>query len=372
MSVADRTIDTLLTDFLHSFLHHASSLLRRLLPRYPLFQMAAPAAGSSQAHLLPIPTDSEVAPLPHGCITASSNGSVNLETTASQLEEVRQAARLALTGGVSHPTAHRMSSVDGLVQLLLEATPLPMELALIISEYRLLHSHTPLWVSPMVGPRHWDSKQFSTFDADQGNPLAAVLRDGWTVRDVIGHGGNYANGVQFVYGPAHPVDSANLSYWQLSALNQFIVSREASGNHHQPTRTVFNLSEDEYITRLVYHVGQFADQVQFHTTLGRMFAVGRSAGGTRYEITAPEGSALVGLNGLVGGHLHGLSAIFASHQRHRRLTAAELQGVAASPAPESPSDDDEEQKEFLSGNAGDQVVEAEMIEGLDEGDADDA
>lgn len=150
----------------------------------------------------PRPLDSEVAPLPPHCVKVIAGGSEvenhNLKTTAAQLAETCQAARATLTGDASHPAAAKLSSVDSFVRVLLDATPLPVELALLVSDYRLFHSPSPLWVSPSMGPRHPDSRAFSTFDSPTGKPLAAVLRDGWCVRQVNGVGGQYANGIQSV------------------------------------------------------------------------------------------------------------------------------------------------------------------------------
>lgn len=123
---------------------------------------------------------------------------------------------------------------------------------------------------------------------------------------------------------------------------RFLVSRPAAGTHHHPSRFAFRLVEDEYLTRFAYHAGQWADHLELGTNLGRVFHIGSSRGGTRHEVTAPAGSALIGFHGTVGGHLHALSGVFAAVERHRRLTPAERQGQREpEPSPDALEDSDD-------------------------------
>lgn len=88
--------------------------------------------------------------------------------------------------------------------------------------------------------------------------------------------------------------------------NTDTLTEKVCGQHDSPhTTTTVELGEGEYIVSCLVHIGVVLDQLSFETSKGNKYTFGGS-GGTPRAIAIPEGMAVVGLFGGVGGHIHTL------------------------------------------------------------------
>jgi len=215
-------------------------------------------------------------------------------------------------------------------QTLLDALPsLPADLIDVVQSFEQ-RAQLPLQLSDAYGRSHWDSRPFHTLDVRS----TALLLSGWTLRRIVGFGGEFVNGVQLVLGPPHapaltqgaaagaaaaaapapPAAAASASAAADSAACSalgYVCSVEQWGRHHFPVRSVFDLSEGECVTSVSYWFGDWGNSLRFVTSLGRQWRIGSSDGGAPVTFAAPPGHALVGMHGATGGHMHALGVLWA-------------------------------------------------------------
>jgi hypothetical protein len=85
-----------------------------------------------------------------------------------------------------------------------------------------------------------------------------------------------------------------------------MLTEKVCGQHDSPhITTTIKFGEGEYIVGCLVHIGVVLDQLSFETSKGNRHTFGGS-GGTPTPIAIPEGMAVVGLFGGVGGHIHTL------------------------------------------------------------------
>jgi hypothetical protein len=75
------------------------------------------------------------------------------------------------------------------------------------------------------------------------------------------------------------------------------------------TKTELKLKADEYFVHISGRAGNFLDHITLRTNKGQSIDVG-GEGGSPFDLNIPEGSAVIGFQGGIGGHLHNISAIF--------------------------------------------------------------
>ncbi len=227
----------------------------------------------------------------------------------------QQAPELVTFGRTVTLPTHRPAPIyTPLRQLLLDSMPtLPADLIDLVGEYTL-QLHLPLFLTPQVGRRYWDSIPFCTID---GNGVA-LLQGGFAVRQIIGWGGRFANGVGLVLGPARVTISEDAN---LDGSRGFITYKSKFGRHNEPHQSNFILHADEFVVCVEFFAGEFGDSLRFRTSEGRIFRIGSSDGGQRIAMHAPPDTALVGLMGNVGGHMHSIGCAWASTTAHRQQTA---------------------------------------------------
>lgn len=282
--------------------------------------MASAAIPSSSS----LTADSHVVSLPLHCTrTFDQNSQVEVKPPSGfdRLNAIKERVQRAVGAEVEQATDQ-----TPFTRILLAVTPLPVDLIHLIAEYRLSH-HLPIWVSPSIGQKRSESDSFHSFDMADGDPLRSVLQDGWCVRAVVGLydiGG--CCGARFVYGPAHlPLSDEDIEQRRncLSAWDD-----QSSGRDH-PIGWTFCLHDDEYLQRLViWSNGAAVQKIQFTTSLGRAFVIGRSSAGNKSEIMPPPNTAIIALTGHRGtnAHLHRIAAVFMATVRHPRITTSLLLG----------------------------------------------
>lgn len=330
----------------------------------PSSSSASPAAGSSPL----------VLPLPASCMTLSPSRRAPFQSSFdAELVPQAQALLHSIASSSDVDVGPFANLAEHLHRILLDSLPtLPGVLIDLILQ-NLQSVSLPFFVSPRCGPHHGDSMPWSSLKLDSTTLLLA----GWQLRQIIGWGREYCNGVQLVLGPPHvgPVckreaegmsaasalraagasvvraakslantlagngsNSGSITSSfdvDLSDCPGFWTSADHHGSHHNPARSVFVLQPDEIVTEVQFNVGSHGDSLRFRTNLARVYRIGNSEGGAPFVFRAPPHSALVGLCGEVGGHLHNLGTIWAPT---RKLTQAELEGdLPAMDADESPS-----------------------------------
>ena len=333
--------------------------------------VTAPSAASSSSSSGPSSAAAAsssplVLPLPAACITLGAARRASPSSINGALIAMAQALLHSIAGSNADvgPFARLDEHLHG---MLLDSLPtLPSVLIDLILQ-NLQGVSLPFFVSPRCGPHHGDSAPWSSVTL----PSTTLLLAGWQLRQIIGWGGEYANGVQLVLGPPHvgPVckreaegtsgasalgeglraagasvvraarsvantlagngsssssggNDAGIDL-NLSRCPGFFTSPDQHGSHHAPVRTSFVLRPDEIVVEVTFNVGSHGDSLRFRTNLGRTYRIGRSDGGDPFVFRAPPHAALVGLCGEVGGHLHNVGTIWAPT---RKLTHAELEG----------------------------------------------
>lgn len=241
-----------------------------------------------------------IASLPPGCLSLGGGGAA-LESAMSASELSDRARQLRV-----------LATYEPLVAALLDCTPIAPDCIAIVASYAPF-----VWVSPLLGSaRRVDSRSFLTFGGG-ADALQRVLGQDWCVRQIIGCGGTQRNSVRFVYGPHASLDATVIpAEVDLSEMDGFITSRDPHDDDDddrapaaaEVKHTSMRLLKDEFIQRASFPYG-----LVLTTNLGRTFRVyGRSDHHAKYEVRAPPGTALVGIDGLSRGHMQAISCIFAS------------------------------------------------------------
>ena len=102
---------------------------------------------------------------------------------------------------------------------------------------------------------------------------------------------SFANGLQITF--------------QSISSNVLIETETICGDHHNAQPTRITLSTGEYIVKCDVRIRGILDQLHFQTSKGNAYTFGEPGGG-HVSLEIPEGMAVVGLFGDVGGHIHNL------------------------------------------------------------------
>lgn len=291
----------------HCTLSHAAATHTDQLTHNDTQTQATQSASASAAS-----ASNKVRSLPSRLIEAPGR---TLRVSRNLVERFRQQVHAPTESDSESDSNHQLA------EQILDATPLPSVLADLIAESRL-HFYLPIWVCPYIGHRHGDS---SPFDASCQPSTRAAITRGWSIRQIIGWGDQYCNGVQFVFGPNESADGDDGDdETDLDGVSGYCTTEKKFGDHHSPTRTFMRLRADEFIHSVSFRIGEWADSLLFTTNLDRKFRIGWSRGGGEPAVyRAPPGAALIGMTGLVGGHIHAIAPIFASIEPRRPASVEE-------------------------------------------------
>jgi len=231
-----------------------------------------------------------------------------------------------LARSIQLPTQPPAGFTESLQRTLLDALPtLPADIIKLVISYTSLQVQLPLLVTPCVGRQYPDSVGFSTVTSES----VSLLQRGFVMRVLVCYGGPFVNGVSVEYGPSS----------LFSDPSGFLQSEIAYGRNDRPYKQPLFLHVDEFVLGVEFFVGQYGDSLRFETSEGRTFRVGRSSGGVRIAFRAPANTALVGLRGAIGGHLHSIGCVWASlggyrdQQEQEQLSEGAGQQAAAVAAP---------------------------------------
>ncbi|KAK1947054.1 Peptide-N(4)-(N-acetyl-beta-glucosaminyl)asparagine amidase [Phytophthora citrophthora] len=150
-------------------------------------------------------------------------------------------------------------------------------------------------------------KAFGPNGEQQGSrcpDAAAGAQSGYRVARVLMWGGQFLDGIQFVYGKASAPDDSDRNVF-----GKLMGNANAKQKPTQPTVSLELLS-DEVISRVTGRKGAWTDGITLHTNFGRKATCGGNGGGD-FTVSTPAGSEIRSVTFKVGDHLTDICAFVA-------------------------------------------------------------
>ncbi|KAL3674272.1 hypothetical protein V7S43_000227 [Phytophthora oleae] len=147
-------------------------------------------------------------------------------------------------------------------------------------------------------------KAFGPNGEQQGSrcsEAAAGAQSGFRVARVLMWGGQFLDGIQFVYEKASATDDS-----ECAVFGKLVGNINAKRQAAQPTVSL-ELLPDEIISRVTGRKGAWTDSITLHTNFGRKVTCGGNGGGD-FTVPTPAGSEIRSISCQVGDHLTDICA----------------------------------------------------------------
>ncbi|KAG1711994.1 hypothetical protein DVH05_009234 [Phytophthora capsici] len=157
------------------------------------------------------------------------------------------------------------------------------------------------------GPPNGEQQEARCSEAGVGAQI------GYRVTRVLMWGGQFLDGIQFVYEKASSLNDSDCAVF-----GKLVGNANAKQRATQPT-VILELLSDEIISRVTGRKGAWTDGITLHTNFGRKLTCGGNGGGD-FTVSTPAGSEIRSISFKVGDHLTDICAFV---DESRSLKAAE-------------------------------------------------